>query len=178
MKGIISAILFIGAAVAVRQYAFPAVTHIKDLRAQLAEMESLERRAVGAESEREKAITRLQSISESNLAQLDLILPERPPTEDLYVFFDLIARQSGFAQVDSVKVGDASSSRSGEAAAVPGRKALTFDISVSGTYANIRRLIEALEKNARLADVRALDITANAAKGYSAKIQGSFYYVD
>jgi len=178
MKGIIVAILFIGAGVGVRQYAFPAVTHIKELRTQLTDMESLEEKAIGAEKQREEAVARLNSISESNLVQLDLILPERPPTEDLYVYFELIGRQAGFAKIDSIKVNDTSAVSRGATQVAQGRKALLFEVAVSGKFSNIRRFVEALEKNARLSNVRSLDVIYVPQKDYTAKIQGNLYYVD
>lgn len=177
MKGIIAILLLAGAAFGVRQYAFPAVTNINKFRAQLAEMEDIERRAVEAEEERDKAIDRLRSIGESNIAQLDLLLPERPQSEELYVFFDVIAKQAGM-KLDSIKTADAVARASNSSQSVPGKKSLSFDLSVSGTYSSLRTFLDTLERNTRLSDVRSLDITTNAKKEFTLKVQGNVYYAN
>ncbi len=173
MKGIIAIVLLAGAIVAVQQFALPTVTRVQELRRELAEIEEIERKVADVEGRRKEALERRKSISDSDLAQLNMILPEKISTEELYVFFDIITRQAG-VNMDSINVGEASLSSED----VRGKKVLQYELAISGTYRNIRTFLENLEKNARLSEVRSLDITRGTGEEYMATIHSNLYYAD
>jgi len=177
MKGIISLMLLVGAAIGIQQFAFPAITKIQEDRAQLTDMEDLERQAIQAVGERDKAIARLKE-AEEYIPRLNLILPEKPAEEDLYVFFDTVVRQAGFSRIDSIRVAEVSAKKVGDTTGTANKKTLAFELSVTGSYHIVRELLTILEKSARLSDVRAIDMTLDAKKGYIAKIQGNVYYAN
>lgn len=171
MKNIILFILLFLAIFAVYQYALPAWADISVLREKLKEVDLVEERIEDIAEERDKMIERLNMVRAEDRARLDALLPQKPDPEILYVFFENIVRKA------NMKPKNLTITVSQSDALQNGKKSIGFSMQVEGSYINIMTLLDLLENNIRLMDLRSLVIKGSGEAGkLIVDMQGAMYY--
>ncbi|MEK7649915.1 MAG: hypothetical protein AAB367_03095 [Patescibacteria group bacterium] len=176
MKGFLVIIIFVGSLMTVQFFAFPMIKEVRTQWDDIARMQTILENAERTKEDRIKYLDRLASVSEDDLHRLGLLVPNEVVTEDLYVFLNNVVKDSGL-KPKTITVTDIGS----KAGSKQAQKALVFDVTVSGPYANMRKLLTAVEANLRLMDVEVLKITHTQAVDepktfYTLILQGKLYY--
>ncbi|KKU53328.1 MAG: hypothetical protein A3G60_03385 [Candidatus Ryanbacteria bacterium RIFCSPLOWO2_12_FULL_47_9c] len=174
MKGLVTFIIFIVAVVAVYQFALPAYTRIQESRRELGLIDEIERKFRDAEKEREDTLKRLNSISDENLARLDLLLPSEPLPEELYVFFNTVVGNSGM-NLSKLVVAESEKQKKQDTGAFS-KHTLSFELEINGSYQSLRKLLDLIENNIRLMDVDKISIARNKNGAYGVLLGGIMYY--
>ncbi|MEK7643668.1 MAG: hypothetical protein AAB372_04460 [Patescibacteria group bacterium] len=170
MKNLILLLLLIGAACGVYFIALPAWNRIAELRAQIAEVDNVRTRIEEVRDQRDKLVDRFNAVDANALRRLDKMFPTSISQEEVYVFFEEIARRTGMGMKTLALTPDSG------AAKTPDRKAMQFRVSVSGPYSNVRVFLNTVENNIRLMDITAIDVVAKPDGGFDVNMQGLMYY--
>lgn len=176
MKGIIVIFLFVGALMGVQFYAFPLIADVRQQWSDIAEMQKILEDAERTKEDRIKYLDRLSNIDEDDLRKLEILVPNKVASEDLYVFLNDIVKTANL-EAESLNIADVGGKANDKGA----QKALNFDLEVVGPYSNMRNLLTSMEKSLRLMDVESLSINRSSSADkpksfYTLVVKGKFYY--
>ncbi|KKT40960.1 MAG: hypothetical protein UW30_C0015G0031 [Candidatus Giovannonibacteria bacterium GW2011_GWA2_44_13b] len=181
MKALIS-IIFAAAAVAlVFMVARPLWDNILSLRAESAVISDNLARLQEVETLRDDLIAARNSISKSDLARLEKLLPPKANTEDLLASFETLTRARGIAlksinfsaEVSSQQLAPATQAATG---GVKPPTQVSYGLSVTGSYEAFRSLLDAMEKNLRLIDMSEISFVSSDGGALTYSLKAKSYY--
>jgi|GEM_PF-3588274 len=176
MKGIIVIFLFVGALMGVQFFAFPLITDVRQQWSDIAEMQKILEDAERTKEDRVEFLDRLSNIDGDDLRKLEILVPNRVASEDLYVFLNDLVKTANL-EAKTINIADIG----GKAGDKSAQKALNFDMEVVGPYNNMRNLLTSMEMSLRLMDIESLVINRSSDSTqpksfYTLAIKGKFYY--
>lgn len=169
MKTIIVLALLIVVVIGLQQYALPAWTNIKTLQNQIGVIEDAKAKFEASKEKRMDIINRLNSIDPQKLERLNSLLPPTLDREATYYFFQQIIEERAHMKLENIVLSEGVADASA-------RRTLIFEINSSGTYDQMRALLDVIETNDRLMDVDVLTVLENDKKIYSVTMKGRMYY--
>jgi Tfp pilus assembly protein PilO len=142
----------------------PQYKSVQTLRAQAADYNQILENARTLQEQRNKLVTKYNTLDQSLLAKLNTMLPRNPENVKLILELDSIAKQYGVS-LQNVKIEDAANDtqtniRPGTAPANPDIGTLNITFSVAGSYEGFTNFIRTVERSLRIVDIRKITFTS------------------
>lgn len=172
MRNLIIIIMLGLGAFAVSQYALPAWGDVSTLRATLARVNEAVSATKDIAAARDQALERYHSVTPDQKRRLDALLPQKLFPEELYVFFENFVPSTGI-QFNDVSI---SAPTAGTAISGGGTQVIPFQLKATGTYAEVRSLLDGMENNVKLMDIVSVGISENQDHLFVIDVKANLYY--
>ena len=189
---LLTLIFFLGAIAGAIFYVLPQSNIYMALRRDTGALERISQGLDGAGETRDLLRDKIKSVSKADLERVELVLPKGSGREGLIRVFDYYGAENGVA-VKSIAFADqegVEASRSGadlsvprpggasEATGIRSRKEMTISLEGVGSYDNMKRFLDLLEKHIRIIDVESVTFSAmqSPAEAVKFSIKAKTYY--
>ena len=174
-------------------YTWPQFNRYTAMRRDTAALERISAELDEAASARDLLAEKIRSVSKADLDRIELALPKTADREGFIRVIEFYGTQSG-VQVKTLVLSDESAKETAGQQAIsqavprPGgvqdasdvrlQKKVSIRIEVTGTYQNVKRFIDSLERHIRVVDVQSLSFSeiASPAQAVNFSITGMTYY--
>ena len=174
MKNVILILLLAASGFGISSYALPAWENVRQYRDEINKINNAQKQAEEIKNLVNEALERRRKIPDADWDNLKKMLPKTIQKEELYVFFQRIAQDSGMQFGNVIIVDDAPASNTDTTGG--GKRSLMFDMQATGSYDSMRTMIERIENNLKLMDITSLDIKQESATVYLLSVKGKLYY--
>lgn len=188
---ILTLLLFLGAIAGAVFYVWPEVERYNAMRRDTQALLRIRTELEDAERVRDELAAKIRSVSETDLSRAEEALPKGSEAETLIrtieyygvqnsVLVSMISLESTSSSEDDSLL-DPSVPRPGGGLQVISesqKRDLEIRLDIAGSYANVKRFIDALERHIRIIDVETVDFSApeSAASAVRASISARAYY--